>query len=185
MAQPWTSLKTLEVGASLLASSSEISAASCLILLPIQLSSFYLLPYDASTKSPGAGKRAPIMHLIGSFSTPANSPKARSSSPSPLSLILRRLSLHFSQKLSPLFIPPCPPRSPSRGACCVCGCQDGTGPTAALSLVYRLGSRLRTPNIPPRPLVNSACALPHLPLFKCKVLPVKIYLNPSQSIEVK
>ena len=94
---------------------------------------------------------------------------------------MRSVSLHFFP--TKLFSPQCRPRSCSRGACCVCcGCQDGTGSTAQPRLsTPHWGSRLRTLNIPPHPLVNSACALPHLPLFKSRAI---LLPNPSQSIQV-
>ena len=67
--------------------------------------------------------RAPIMHLIRvHFSTGAgaNSPKARSSSPSPLSLILRSLSLHLFTQIVPTSHPPLsPPVSLMRRMLCV------------------------------------------------------------------
>ena len=94
---------------------------------------------------------------------------------------MRSVSLHFFP--TKLFSPQCRPRSCSRGACCVCcGCQDGTGSTAQPRLsTPHWGSRLRTLNIPPHPLVNSACAPPHLPLFKSRAT---LLPNPSQSIQV-
>ena len=122
MPQPWTSLRTLRLepwsqllSSTFLVSSCESSAASCLILFATQSSSFYLLSYDASTKSPGAGQSS--NNALGG----PNSPKARSSSPSPLSLILLSLSLHFSLfQTVPTFHPPrSPPVSLMRRMLCV------------------------------------------------------------------
>ena len=182
MPQPWTSLRTLRLepwspllSSTCLVSSCESSAASCLILFATQSSSFYLLSYDASTKSPGAGQSS--NNALGG----PNSPKARSSSPSPLSLILLSLSLHFPLfKPSPLFTLPDRPRSPSCGACCVCDCQGGTGPTAAQPRLSTGLAPAHNPSSSPPTGQLSLCTPPPAELQKhtpaCQ--------NPSQSIPV-
>ena len=85
--------------------------------------------------------RAPIMHLIRvHFSTGAgaNSPKARSSSPSPLSLILRILSLHLFTQIVPTSHPPLSPPVSLTGRMLSVRLPGRYWPEQ-LSLVYRLG----------------------------------------------
>ena len=120
--------------------------------------------------------RAPIMHLVAlTHLKPGAAVPALSLSSCSASHFIS----HFF-KLSPLFTLPDRPRSPSCGACCVCDCQDGTGPTAAQPRLSTGLAPAHNPSSSPPTGQLSLCTPPPAELQKhtpaCQ--------NPSQSIPV-
>ena len=142
------------------------------------MSSFYLLSCNASTKSPGAGHSS--NNALDRFHFPRLPTHLKPGSAfqdlSPSSCAASHFI--FSQQN---FSAPSVAPGHVHEAHAVCAVAARTVLARQPSLVYRLLSRLRTLNIPPHPLVNSACAPPHLPLFKSRAI---LLPNPSQSIQV-
>ena len=142
------------------------------------MSSFYLLSCNASTKSPGAGHSS--NNALDRFHFPRLPTHLKPGSAvqhlSPSSCAASHFI--FSQQN---FSAPSVAPGHVHEAHAVCAVAARTVLARQPSLVYRLLSRLRTLNIPPHPLVNSACALTHLPLFKSRAT---LLPNPSQSIQV-
>ena len=142
------------------------------------MSSFYLLSCNASTKSPGAGHSS--NNALDRFHFPRLPTHLKPGSAfqdlSPSSCAASHFI--FSQQN---FSAPSVAPGHVHEAHAVCAAAARTVLARQPSLVYRLLSRLRTLNIPPHPLVNSACAHPHLPLFKSRAT---LLPNPSQSIQV-
>ena len=147
-------------------------------LVEIKLSSFYLLSCNASTKSPGAGHSS--NNALDRFHFPRLPTHLKPGSAfqhlSPSSCAASHFI--FSQQN---FSAPSVAPGHVHEAHAVCAVAARTVLARQPSLVYRLLSRLRTLNIPPHPLVNSACAPPHLPLFTSRAISLP---NPSQSIQV-
>ena len=159
-------MRTLEVGpASELFSSISVfgnflSTAS-LVILHIQSLSAFL---RCILENPLGLARVLTVHLIGTSPTCDNSPRIRMSSPSPISFILPRPSLHIVSRKN-FSAAPTAPNIPHRAHAGPLAARTVLAGQLGSLLVYRLQvPRLRTPRTPPRPLVNySACALPHLP----------------------